>query len=90
MAMMQGTENVLWFLATIAFSVLACLFTWFVVITGRDRPRKKQKRGESTIVAYGDIEEDRSPLSKFLIYTYAGVGVWSIVYLIWTGVKGLY
>ena len=89
MAVMQGPESVMWFFVTVIFSVLACVFTWYLVITGRDRAPRRRRQGESTVVKYGDLEEDRSPVSKFLIWTYVGVGIWSVAYLIWTGIHGL-
>ena len=88
MALMQGPESLMWFLLTVLFTVLACAFTWYLVVTGRDRAPRRQRKGQSTIVKYGDIEEDRAPVSKFLMWTYVGVGVWSIGYLIWTGFRG--
>jgi len=70
-----------------AFIAAAMMGTaiWYVVIIGRDRPKKKQRRGESTIETYGDISEDHAPLPKFLIYTFVGTAVWALGYLIWAG-----
>ena len=90
MAIMQSSDNWIWFCAEAALIVLSIFAVWFIVRTGRDRPPAKQERGEQALEDYGDgIQEDHAPLSKFLIGTYIVVAVWAGLYLIWTGINGL-
>ena len=74
MTLMQGDSLGTWELTAALLTVLAIAATWLLVVTGRDRSPRRQRRGEDTLERYGDIEEDRAPLSKFLIWTYVGVG----------------
>ena len=90
MAIMQGPDSLLWFWIEVALAVLSIVGTWYFVIAGRDRPPNRQRRGEETVERYGDIEEDRAPIAKFLIWTYAGTAIWAVGYLVWTGINGLW
>jgi hypothetical protein len=85
----QGQNDSFWFLITFAATVLMSIAVWYFVIVGRDRPPRKQRLGESTIVHYGSIGEDRAPIPKFLVYTFIGAIVWGVGYLLWTGVNGV-
>ena len=89
MAIMQGGDTFFWFWITVLTTIGAVLATWYYVIVGRDRPPRKQRRGEETIERYGDIEEDRAPIPKFLIWTYFGVVLWAIGYIVLTGIEGI-
>ena len=89
MALFQGQDAWYWLWVAVILTVLTAVGTWYYTITGRDRPPKRQRRGEETIERYGTIEEDRAPLSKFLIITYIGVALWAVGYAIWTGVNGI-
>ena len=88
MAMMQGADTWFWLWMAATWTVLGSLATWYFTIVGRDRPPRKQRRGEETVERYGTIEEDRAPLPKFLIWTFVGVGVWAVAYAVWTGIEG--
>ncbi len=90
MTMMQGWGAVEWEWITLIMTIMTGLAVWYFVIVGRDRKPTTQRRGEETIERYGDIEEDRAPVSKFLIYTYVGIAVWAVGYAISTGVFGLF
>jgi membrane protein DedA with SNARE-associated domain len=89
MALFQGADDVFWFWIVVIFTILTALITWYWTIVGRDRKPRKQRRGEETIEHYGTIQEDRAPLPKFLIWTYIGVAIWAVAYVIWTGFEGL-
>jgi membrane protein DedA with SNARE-associated domain len=89
MALMQGNDNLFWTLLAFALMIASVVGTWYMVVVGRDRPRPQQRRGESTVARYGDIEEDRAPMPAFLTVTIAGSVLWAIVYAIWTGINGL-
>ena len=89
MAIMQGQDNVFWAVLAGILTILTCVFFWYLVIMGRDRPEHKQKHGEDEGEVFGDITENRAPLPKFLIITYVGVGAWALSYAIWTGVNGI-
>ncbi len=89
MALYQGGDDYFWFWVSVALTAAASVAVWFFVITGRDRPPLKQRRGEETVERYGTIEEDRAPLSRFLFWTLIGVGVWALVYVLWTGFNGI-
>ena len=89
MVLFQGADAWFWMWMSVLLTFLVALATWYYTIVGVDRKPSKQKRGESTIEHYGDLEEDRAPVPKFLIWTYAGVAVWAIGYVIWTGIYGI-
>lgn len=89
MAIMQGADSWFWLWVAFFLTIASCLATWFFTIVGRDRPPRKQRRGEETIVRYGSIEEDRAPLPKFLIWTYVGLAIWVVAYVLWTGLEGI-
>jgi len=89
MAMMQGADSWFWFWITLLVTVAACLATWFYTIVGRDRPPRKQRRGEDTIERYGTLEEDHAPMPRFIFWTIVGVSVWAVAYAIWTGIEGI-
>lgn len=89
MALFQGGDNAYWFWIGVALTAAFSLAVWYFVIVGRDRPPVKQRRGEQTVEHYGTIEEDRAPMPRFLFWTFVGVGVWALVYAIWTGVNGI-
>lgn len=89
MAIMQGADAWFWFWVAQILLVGLSLATWYFTIIGRDRPPHKQRRGEETIERYGSIEEDRAPLPKFIIWTMVGVGIWVVVYALWTGIEGI-
>ncbi len=89
MAIMQGADSWFWMWTALILVVAISLATWYFTVIGRDRPNRKQRRGEETIERYGTIEEDRAPLPKFLVWTYIGIGVWVLVYVIWTGIEGI-
>ena len=89
MAIMQGADTWFWLWLSVLLTAALSLATWYYTIVGRDRPPRKQRRGEETIERYGSIEEDRAPLPKFLIWTYIGVAVWAVAYAVWTGVEGI-
>lgn len=89
MVIMQGADTWFWFWMAILLTGAFSLATWYYVIIGRDRPVRKQRRGEETVERYGTIEEDRSPTPKFLMWTYIGVGIWALAYVIWTGINGI-
>ena len=86
---MQGADSWFWMWTALILVVAISLATWYFTVIGRDRPNRKQRRGEETIERYGTIEEDRAPLPKFLVWTYIGIGVWVLVYVIWTGIEGI-
>ena len=88
MDLFQGSDATFWLCMTIVLTVLAAVATWYYTIIGADRKTRHQQRGEHTIERYGDIEEDRAPVPKFLVWTYVGVAVWAVAYAIWTGVLG--
>ncbi len=89
MAIMQGGDTFFWFWITALTTVGAVLAVWYYVIVGRDRKPRKQRRGEETLERFGSIEEDRAPIPKFLIWTYFGVGLWALGYILWTGIEGI-
>ena len=89
MVIMQGADTWFWFWMAILLTGAFSLATWYYVIVGRDQPVRKQRRGAETVERYGTIEEDRSPTPKFLMWTYIGVAVWAVVYVIWTGIDGI-
>jgi hypothetical protein len=89
MAIMQGADTWFWFWMAMILMVAFTLATWYYVIIGRDRPVRKQRRGEETVEHYGSLQEDRAPTPRFLMWTYIGIGVWAVVYVIWTGINGL-
>ena len=86
---MQGADSWFWMWTALILVVAISLATWYFTVIGRDRPNRKQRRGEETVERYGTIEEDRAPLPKFLVWTYIGIGVWVLVYVIWTGIEGI-
>ncbi len=86
---MQGADTWFWLWTAMILTGAAGLATWYFTVIGRDRPNRKQRRGEETIERYGTIEEDRAPLPKFLVWTYLGIGVWVLVYVVWTGIEGI-
>ena len=90
MDLMQGQNNWLWFLVEAALCVLSIAFIWYLTMIGRDRKPNVQRRGEERITSYGEVEEEHSPLPKFLIITYVLFGIWAVIYLISTGMYGLY
>ncbi len=90
MVAMQGSDAVLWDYIILLITIGAALWVWFFTIIGRDRKPLVQKRGEETIERYGDIEEDRAPVGKFLMWTYAGFAVWAIGYGIWVCTHGIF
>ena len=89
MAIMQGADTWFWFWLAMLLTGAFSLATWYYVIIGRDRPVRRQRRGEETVERYGTIEEDRAPTPRFLTITYIGVALWAIAYVIWTGIEGL-
>lgn len=90
MSIMQGQDVNFWFWIECLLAVGSIAGTWYFSVVGRDRKPRTQRRGEDTIEDYGNgLREDRAPLPKFLIYTIAGVVIWSIGYLFWTGFEGL-
>lgn len=89
MAIMQGADNVFWFWVSSIISIGAVLATWYFSVVGRDRPPRRQRRGEETVERFGTIEEDRAPAPKFLLWTYALVAIWVVAYAIWTGLEGI-
>ena len=89
MTIMQGDSNIAWSLLTALILILSVIGVWYFTIVGRDRPPQRQRRGEETLERFGDIEEDRAPLPKFLTVTIIGTIVWGIGYLLWTGIAGL-
>ncbi len=89
MALFQGADNVFWFWVATGMTALTALAVWYWTIIGRDRAPRKQRRGEETIERYGTLEEDRAPMPKFLIWTYVGLVVWAVIYVLWTGIEGL-
>ncbi len=89
MAIMQGADSWFWMWTALILVVATSLATWYFTVIGRDRTTLKNRRGEETIERYGTIEEDRAPLPKFLVWTYIGIGVWVIVYVVWTGIEGI-
>jgi hypothetical protein len=89
MAIMQGADTWFWFWMVMLMLAGFTVATWYYVIIGRDRPVRKQRRGQETVERYGTIEEDRSPTPKFLTITYIGFAVWAVAYVIWTGINGL-
>ena len=88
MAIMQGGDTWFWLWLAFLLTGALSLATWYYTIVGRDRKITKQRRGEETVERFGTIEEDRAPLPKFLIWTYVGVAVWAVVYVVWTGIEG--
>jgi nitrogen fixation/metabolism regulation signal transduction histidine kinase len=88
MDLFQGEDATFWLWMSIILTVLVAAATWYYTIVGVDRKPRHQERGEHTIERYGDIEEDRAPVPKFLVLTYIGVAIWAVAYAIWTGVKG--
>jgi membrane protein DedA with SNARE-associated domain len=89
MTLFQGSTDTFWLIVAAIASVLICAATWYMVIVGRDRPPQRLRRSEERTERFGDIEEDRSPIPKFLTYAYVGIAIWSVGYLIWTGVEGV-
>lgn len=89
MAIMQGGDTFFWFWIAALITVGLCVATWYFVIVGRDRSPRKQRRGEETVERYGNIEEDRAPIPKFLFWTYVGLALWAIGYVVWTGIGGI-
>ncbi len=89
MAIMQGGDTFFWFWITALATVGAILAVWYYVIVGRDGTPHKQRRGEETVERFGRIEEDRAPVPKFLFWTYLGVGLWALGYILWTGIEGI-
>jgi len=89
MAIMQGGDTFFWFWITLLTTLGAALAVWYYVIVGRDRPAHKQRRGEETVERYGSIEEDRAPIPKLLVWTYYGVALWAVGYIVWTGIEGI-
>jgi hypothetical protein len=88
MDILQGSDATFWVWMGILLTVALTLATWFFTIVGADRKKTTQKRGESTIEHYGDIQEDRAPVPKFLVWTYVGVAIWAVGYAITTGIYG--
>ncbi len=88
MVIMQGADTWFWFWMAMLMIVAFSVATWYYIIIGRDRPIRHQRRGAETIERYGTLEEDRSPTPKFLMWTYIGVTIWAVAYVIWTGVSG--
>ena len=89
MNLMQASDNWIWFAAETALTLLSIIAVWFVTLVGRDRNPTRQKRGEEGTTKYADVEEDHSPLPKFLILTYIVFGAWMLGYLFSTGIFGL-
>ena len=89
MVIMQGADTWFWFWITLIVTIALTLLTWFYVTVGRDRPQHKQRRGEDTIERYGTLEEDRAPLPRFIHWTFIGVVVWAVAYIVWTGIEGI-
>lgn len=90
MISMEGDGNIRWVIVEIITAVVLIAGIWMFVHTGADRKAVRQRRGEQTVERYGDIEEDRAPTSKFLLWTYVGVAVWAVVYAVYTGINGFY
>ncbi len=90
MILMQGAETNIWWWCETVLTVLAILCVWYFVISGRDRQALKQRRGEQHVERFGTIEQNEAPLTKFLIWTYVGTGLFVVGYLVWTGVNGLW
>ena len=88
MAIMQGADTFFWFWLTVLLTVALVGATWYMTISGRDRPPRRQRRGEETVERYGDIEEDRAPVPRFLSWLYIGLAVWAVAYALWTGING--
>lgn len=88
MALFQGADAWFWLWVSVFFTVATVVATWFYTIVGVDRKPRKQRRGEETVERYGTIEEDRAPIPLFLIWTYIGVAVWAVFYILWTGIFG--
>jgi len=89
MMIMQGGDAVFWNAWALILGGMSVAFVWYIVITGRDRNQNRQQRGERELESYGELKEDHAPLSKFLIWTYVGIAIWAVVYLLFTGIKGL-
>ena len=87
--MFQGADAWFWVWTSVLLTVLGAASTWYYVNTGRDRAPKRQRRGEETIEKFGTIEEDRAPVSKFLLWTYICVALWAVGYAFWTGIQGI-
>lgn len=86
---MQGQDNLTWFLAEMALTVMSVVFIWYLTIIGREHKSPPRKH-EQKITSYGEVEEAHAPLPKFLIITYVLFGIWALTYLISTGINGLY
>lgn len=89
MAIMQGGDTYFWFWISLLTTIGGSVAVWYYVIVGRDRPPRKQRRGEETVERFGSIEEDRAPIPMFLIWTYFGVALWAVGYIVWTGIEGI-
>lgn len=89
MVIFQGADNTFWFWVSLLLTAATALAVWYWTIVGRDRAPQHQRRGQDTVERYGDIEEDRAPLPKFLIYTFVLTVLWGIGYALLTGWQGI-
>jgi membrane protein DedA with SNARE-associated domain len=89
MVIFQGSADGIWEIGVWVSTIIMAVVIWYFVIVGRDRPPKKQRRGQDTVEKFGDIEENRAPIPKFLIYTFVGAFLWGLGYLFWTGINGV-
>ncbi len=88
MVIFQGQDATFWVWVSIAFTVTTAAAVWYFTIVGVDRKPQKQRRGEETVEHFGSLQEDRAPVPKFLIWTYIGVVIWGIAYVLWVGTHG--
>ena len=88
MVIFQGADAWFWLWLSVLLTVAVAAATWLYTIVGADRKPRQQRRGEETLERFGDIVEDRAPVPKFLVWTYIGVAIWAVAYIIWTGING--
>ena len=88
MVIFQGADAWFWLWLSLLLTVAVAVGTWFYTIVGADRKPRQQRRGEETLEHFGDLVEDRAPVPRFLVWTYIGVAVWAVAYVLWVGING--
>lgn len=89
MDIFQGNDNLFWLFAELALAAVLIVGLWFLVLVGRDRQPMRQKKGEETLERFGDLEEDRAPVPKFIILAMVLAGCFALYYVLWVGYNGM-
>jgi hypothetical protein len=89
MDIFQGNDNLFWLFAEICLSAVLIVGLWLLVLVGRDARPSRQKKGEEALERFGDLEEDRAPIPKFIILCMVLAGCFAVYYMFWIGRNGM-